>query len=151
MAGGWDGIVTRNPVLPFPVYPPGLDSNALPYLIAALKRKDSASGQIYSWLYLKCPPSVSARLPNPLYASVVRERATDFLGKLGPAAKPAVPALIDALRSDKEWMIRAQAANALAAIGDDEPSVIDALRAAGSDTNGYEAMNVGNALNKLRH
>jgi hypothetical protein len=150
LAGG-DGKVARNPHLPFPVYPEGLDSNALPHLIGALKRKSSWPESSYSWFYLKCPPSLTARLPNPFYASVVRERATDFLAKLGPAARPAVPALIDTLRNDKEFVIRGQAAYALGAIGDDEPSVIDALRAAGSDTNGYEAFNATTALNLLHH
>jgi HEAT repeat protein len=57
-------------------------------------------------------PQLIAGLRNPLRADVI----ASFLQRLGPAAAPAVPALVDALASaDKE--VRFSAAPALACIG----------------------------------
>jgi HEAT repeat protein len=48
----------------------------------------------------------------------IRGQATIALEKLGPGAKAAVPALIEALK-DKEWVIRSTAASALRSVGKD--------------------------------
>jgi HEAT repeat protein len=58
-----------------------------------------------------------------------RQRATEALGQLGAAARPAVPALVEALR-DKNPGIRPTAAAALGEIGPDAQDAIPALTAA---------------------
>lgn len=49
--------------------------------------------------------------------SLVRRLALNCLGRLGPAAQSAVPAMIDTLRGDNEDSVRARAAVALAEVG----------------------------------
>src|SRR5262249_29264244 len=56
-----------------------------------------------------------ATLQNPY--SQIRAKAAAALGRMGPAAKDAVPALVEALK-DKQAEVRVQASLALAAIGD---------------------------------
>jgi HEAT repeat protein len=58
-----------------------------------------------------------------------RQRAIEALGQLGPAGRPAVPALVEAL-TDKYSGIRACAAAALGRIGPDAKDAIPALTAA---------------------
>jgi HEAT repeat protein len=65
-------------------------------------------------------PALTADDPN------VRRNAAYELGKLGPAARDAVPALLSAL-SDKDAYVRAAAAGALGEIGADPAMVIPAL------------------------
>ncbi len=58
-----------------------------------------------------------------------RSRAARVLEKLGPRGAPAVPALIDALY-DRSWIVRRDAAYALAAMGDAGREGLGALREA---------------------
>ena len=71
-------------------------------------------------------PEVSAEIPEKLvslvdglYANVAADRAHAAvrLRQLGPAARPAVPYLVDLL-SDPSWQVRREAAEALGALGD---------------------------------
>ena len=58
--------------------------------------------------------------------SRIRQRALEQLGDLGPAAKPAVGAMIDALK-DQDPEIRRLAARALGAVGPDAKEAVPAL------------------------
>ena len=58
-----------------------------------------------------------------------RTRALIFLGFLGPAAKPALSAVLKAAR-DPDWRVRAQAAQTLGAIGRDAAEAIPVLNEA---------------------
>lgn len=59
----------------------------------------------------------------------VRWAAADALGKIGPAAAEAVPALTAAL-TDADWDVRRAAADALGRIGPEAAEVVPALTAA---------------------
>ncbi|HVK16173.1 MAG TPA: HEAT repeat domain-containing protein [Fimbriiglobus sp.] len=62
----------------------------------------------------------------------LRWRAAIALGRIGPAAKDAVPALVAALKEDEESMVRSAAASSLGQLGatakDVVPEVVKALR-----------------------
>ena len=77
------------------------DTNAIPFLVRALKRDSWFGARYYrEWLWPKLPPVMQARLPPPAPNSFVsyvrREDAALFLGSMGPLARPAVPALVNA-------------------------------------------------------
>jgi HEAT repeat protein len=57
-----------------------------------------------------------------------------FLERIGPQAKPAIPALIATLSSD-DREVRYQAVHALGAIGPDAQAAVPALRARLDDVN----------------
>ena len=89
-------------------FPKGMatDSNAIPFLIEALKRKDTALREAYLKAYMRMwpriPLSIRGRLSEPVLASVVRGNAVGFLSRMGPMAKPAVPGLIRALKENAD-------------------------------------------------
>lgn len=56
----------------------------------------------------------------------IRATAADILGRTGPEAKSAVPALIDLLK-DKDAKVRAAAAESLGGIGPDAKSAVPEL------------------------
>ena len=69
----------------------------------------------------------------------VRQHAAEALIKLGPDARPAVPLMIESLRSS-ERTIRESAAEVLGRTGDHSPSVVDALiRALEDEASHYSA------------
>ncbi|MFQ5811723.1 MAG: HEAT repeat domain-containing protein [Anaerolineae bacterium] len=77
----------------------------------------------------------------------MRIGATEALGRIGPAARDAVPALIEALQ-DANRRVRAAAADALAMIGpvtlDVVPALIEALQDADEDVRIWAAVALGN-------
>ena len=105
-------------------------TNALPQLIQLLHARDSLLRKGV-WSGLRQAPAntrqtAAKRFPPP-NAEATREAAARALGLLGEAAKPAIPALSDALR-DTEGRVRVEAAAALVRIGTDSlPTLISAL------------------------
>src|SRR5205823_4227922 len=63
----------------------------------------------------------------------VRRLAALALGEIGPAARPAIPSLIKALRADKDYRVRFHAAEALGRMGPEAKVAIPALREALKD------------------
>jgi len=90
-------------------------ADAIPSLINALQKKDSALKRIYISVWWKLPALPQRVLPRPVSAVRIREVAAMALGDLGPAAKIAVPALTRALQ-DEGFAVRIFAAEALVAI-----------------------------------
>jgi HEAT repeat protein len=61
--------------------------------------------------------------------SDVRRAAAKELAEMGPDAKPAAPALLDALKKDKDLFVRRFAAQALGEVGADPKTAVPALAA----------------------
>lgn len=78
-----------------------------------------------------------------------RYRAAEDLGKLGTAAREAVPVLVAALK-DSEPFVRMAAARALANVGSDEPEPLAALDAAAKDPRPEVASAAAEAATALR-
>jgi HEAT repeat protein len=89
---------------------------AVPPLIDALKNKPAAPKKDKG---AKKAPAAT----DP--TAYVRTRAIEALGNIGPQAKPAVPALIDALHDSN---VRTEAAIALGNIGPNAKDAVSALR-----------------------
>ncbi len=159
---GWAGWQAVRPLPPEPVYHgkplsywlaiepvPGFlrveskpDSNAIPFLIAALKRDSWAGAAFYrKWLwpklYPRLPPSARKRLPPPRFGNpIVRQNAATLLGDMGTVGSRSIPALIKALKVDEDVSVRACAAWALGKFGTWNKSVVAALtQASTKDTN----------------
>lgn len=79
----------------------------------------------------------------------VRLRAAKLLGKVGPAAAPAVPALVRALR-DEEAPVRAAAAETLGRTGRQGLTAMGALKAAHSDPDPSVRVAAKRAWSQLR-
>jgi PBS lyase HEAT-like repeat len=101
-----------------------VSATALPELIDALTRKDSVLEAAYGWLCSQLPDAISGHLPELYPAPMIRVNAADALGRLGPAAKPAVPELIVLLQDD---FADASAALSLGQIGPEASEAIPAL------------------------
>ena len=69
---------------------------AVPALINAVRKKDSASQRILIWAYPKAPAVLRRCLPDPFLAQTIGEGAVAALYELGASAAPAVPVLIEA-------------------------------------------------------
>jgi HEAT repeat protein len=131
--------------------PPGLlnDSNAVPFLIRALKGNMWVGQKCYGrWVWPKLPSSVQRYLPPPdnIFA---REQAAVFLGRMGPIAKPAIPALVRVLREDDALMVREYAAFALGELGKGDTTAIAALTKALNDEGATLRVSATNALKRL--
>jgi len=70
-------------------------TGALPDLIAAARKRDSSLDGLYARAYPTLPATIQRLLPLPVPPWSQRSMAASYLGGLGPAAAPAVPALID--------------------------------------------------------
>jgi hypothetical protein len=97
---------------------------ALPELIGGLSRKDSVVEAAYGWFCSLLPDSFSGHLPEVYPAPVIRLNAAAAVFRLGPAAKPAVPALIVLLQDD---IADTSAALCLGQIGPEASDAIPAL------------------------
>jgi HEAT repeats len=117
------------------MYIPSMDSNAIPYLVSVVESKNGRLHQEYPQLWLKMPPALRDRMPKPDYSDFddVRTVAMEVLGKMGTNAKPAVPALVRALKEDKNEDIRFAAATALGLIGTNDERATSGLVAALKD------------------
>jgi hypothetical protein len=109
-----------------------IGNGALPSLLSMAGAKDSALKTSLITLASK-----QSLLKFPLHpASYYHAKATWGFDALGSAAKPAVPGLISLLR-DKDWQVRASAAQCLAFIGpaaeEAVPALLQVLNEAGDD------------------
>ena len=78
------------------------------------------------------------------------ERAALALTEIGPDAREAAPALIEALK-DAEWSVRRQAALALGRIGPEARSALPALEKLGRDPDHLVRKAAREALKNIRH
>ncbi len=112
------------------------DSNAVPFLIQALKRDSWIGAAVYrKQVWPKLPPAAREHMPFPSFGDpAVRQNAAAYLVQLGPLAKPAVPSLIRALKYEDDWQVRTDAAFLLGWIGNGNEEVVAALAEACEDT-----------------
>ena len=111
------------------------DSNAVPFLVKALQRRESWLDDAHSWAYLKSPAWMreAVHLEYPASALAMRLNAAEILGYMKGAARPAIPALARTLRTDGDPEVRRYAANALGRIGKGDGAGIAALTEALKD------------------
>jgi len=112
-----------------------LGANAVPFLIATLGRTDGPLKQIYLRCYPKLPAKLRTQLPRPASADALRGRAILSLRIIGPAAKAAIPSLLNVLTNDPGAMRRANAVVCLDTIdgGHLQTEVVDAWLRVRSD------------------
>ena len=79
----------------------------------------------------------------------VRHAGAGLLGRIGPTARDAVPALIEALTRDESAAVRQAAAEALEEIGAASQDVVSALSEALQDEDAHVRRAAGEALLKL--
>ncbi len=95
-------------------FPKSVDARAVPYLIRALKRGEGPLQPKYNAAWWKFPAWMQKMLPYPYPSVIIRASAANELARLGPAAKPAIPALTAASTKDDDDRMRRTAAYALA-------------------------------------
>jgi len=130
---------------------PLLDSNAVPMLLQILNRQDSAAQNFYATLHAHLPQFLQSRLPLPGYPADARGAAAVLIARYPFAARPAIPALIH-MTKDNRRGLPLSATWALGEIGDNSPSVINALNQCFLATNANLLLKnqyVSNALQKL--
>ena len=92
-------------------------------------------------------PALMQHTKDP--ADEVRRYIADAFGGIGPAAAPAVPALIDMLENDEDKQARFEAALALAQIGPASSDAVPALAKALRDPDRYVRDNAIHALKRI--
>jgi HEAT repeat protein len=136
----------------FPEVPTQLlnDSNAVPFLIKALERGRWFGAAYYSkWLWLKLPSAIQHRLPSPNGNANAREGAAAALAKMGTNAKPAIPALIQAMKKDQVFLVRRESAWALGHLGRGDRNATAALCEALKDKESFVRAAAVHALGDL--
>lgn len=100
---------------------------AIPYLAKALRKQDSVFRSSYLRVYLACPQGARRFLPQPsIDADCIRTAAALALRDLPELAKPAFPALVEAL-SDSDPTVRRLALEALRVLSERDLEVSNAL------------------------
>jgi HEAT repeat protein len=125
---------------------PGADSNAIPYLVRVLQRQDGLFGQAYRGRWIRLPYRIQRVLPRPVDAEQMRFSAAMSFGNLGDVARPAIPALLRALRDDKSEDVRGWSAWSLGRLGKAERTVISALTEALNDKAPFVRSQAADAL-----
>lgn len=107
-----------NPDLEFREVWKGLGSNAVPFLVECLDKRDKPLPRIeFEPLWSKLPQWLKVIVPRPSPpANVVRSRAVSALRIIGEHSKPAIPTLLRIVKTDESLFIRDAATNALKAI-----------------------------------
>ncbi len=77
----------------------GLGTNAVPYLAAQLRRRESWRERFYPYLYVRISPGIRKFLPNPpVPRDEIRRQAALAIAALGSRGAPAAQALLESLK-----------------------------------------------------
>jgi len=125
---------------------PRADSNAIPYLLKALERQDGLFGQAYFRTWDSLPYRIQRVMPRPVNTEQMRFSTAMSLGNMGDVARPAIPALLRALREDKSEEVRGSSAWSLGRLGKEERTVISALTEALNDKAAFVRSQAAEAL-----
>ena len=109
------------------------DPNAVPFLIRALNGQDASLDKAYLRGWLAAGP-VQRFVPEPASPFFRRANGALLLARMGAAARPAIPAIIRALKADENGSVRESAAWALGELGKDDAATVAALGAALTDS-----------------
>jgi hypothetical protein len=101
-----------------------MGSEEIQPLLKALARQDSAAERAYVLFRSVLPECLSGHLPELTRSQMIRLNAAGLIGYLGPAAKPAVPKLINLLKDEAADV---NAAHSLGLIGPDAQAAVPAL------------------------
>jgi HEAT repeats len=127
-------------------FPRNADSNAIPYLLKALNKRENVFSGPYFKIWLKLPVQVQSRLPPPINAEQMRYSTAMSLGYMGNVGKATIPALIRALKEDDSEHVRGESACALGRLGNQETLVIVALTNALNDRAAFVREQAADAL-----
>jgi HEAT repeat protein len=127
------------------------DSNAVPFLIKALRRDARLGAACYrKWVWPRLPSGIQAHLPPPAPDnSAIRLNAVYVLSQMGSLAQPAIPALIQTSKQDEQLPVRYRAMWALADIGKGDRNATAALTQAIKDTDLKIGIVATKALSKI--
>lgn len=128
----------RNPARPAAIYALGRigDRTALPMIARFAEDKDPLTQMASAWALVQLEPKhaeyVKIATPRLMQAlehsdSLIRRHAAMALGRLGPGAASAVPALTKRLQEDDDLAVRVASAFALANIGEASRAAIPQL------------------------
>ena len=110
------------------------DTSAVMFLAKALKQDAWIGAAVYrKQVWPKLPQSMRRHLRAPANDTTTRNYAAYILWQMGPMAKPAIPALVRALKEDEDGMVRSYAAEALRNVGKGNSTVAAALTEALGD------------------
>jgi len=145
-----DSIDPSSPRVNFWVRQLMKDSNAVPFLVRALKRDSWVGAGFYrKWLWPKLPSAAKKHLPPPFGDYNARANAAMLLGGMGSFAKPSIPALIQVLIEGDEYSADAWAAEALGHLGHGDEAVVTALSNALSNKQFFVRRSATNALLRI--
>ena len=123
------------------------DSNAVPFLIRALRRDSWIGAAVYrKQVWPNLPAPMQKHLPPPIDHKEIRFAAALLLHGMGPVAKPAIPALIQTVRRDDNPNVRSLALAALGHVGNDDGNVLAILTRALNDRDGHIRQMATNTL-----
>jgi hypothetical protein len=104
-----------------------LDTNAIPFLVLALKKRDTFTQRTYQLIFPKFPSWIKHHVPEPRAASLYRANAITFLRLLAleqPSAAPLIScALAQALQTNEDPVVRFRSAEVLTLLARNDAQV----------------------------
>ena len=126
------------------------DTSAVPFLIKALAPEGRAVAYCRKHVWPRLPALMQRHVQSPAAVSRARLAALDLLGKKGPAAAAAIPALLRALR-DANPDVRTGAIRALGNVGTEDGAVVPAFSRALRDKDSWVRHTAASALGRIRN
>ena len=114
---------------------PPVDSNAIPFLVKALKRTTGPVPGYYGTIRKHAPAFVRRHIhvPLPITPWKVRANAAQVLGQVGANSEPAISGLLRVLKEEDSALVRLYAVESLQKIGKGNDNVTQAVIAALKD------------------
>jgi HEAT repeats len=125
-----------------------LGSNAVPYLVAGLNRNEGRFHRQYQQIWYHLPPYTRRIFPRPVDPVIVRFGIIELLGEMGEDARPAIPTLINLLKTGNQ-PVREALIECLGTIGKGDNTVTQALVEALKDPSGVVRWETADAIKKI--
>jgi HEAT repeat protein len=108
-----------------------LGTNAIPFLVLGLQKRDTLLAKEYQRLFPKLPAFLKSRAPQPRFASTYRQNAMRFLSLLAmeqpSAGSMIIRPLEQTLQTNDDPVLRFQAAEVLTSLRRNDPRVVSQL------------------------